>query len=296
MELFLSPASPGGLKVAAAAEVTGLRPELRPVSGTEQVVPFKSHSNLPALQLPTGDFIFSTNAICQYLFTLSGKEPSDATNQWLEWEATQLQPAMQTALHATLVQGRSSKEAIVAVRKQLSHLDRALTDRATPCVTSDTVTVADVVLWGALYPLLQDASCLPEDFAAVREWFQRMSSTAACLKAVASVLEGKGVQIFKAYLQKQPTPAPLPEKPASNETEEGDVVDRKVTEEELQAAEDAWCLGLAGLPKPRQIHHPILPKKKERNLLITSALPYVNNIPHLGNIIGCVLSADVFAR
>lgn len=34
----------------------------------------------------------------------------------------------------------------------------------------------------------------------------------------------------------------------------------------------------------------------ERNVLITSALPYVNNFPHLGNIIGCVLSADVFAR
>src|SRR3989338_4592195 len=30
--------------------------------------------------------------------------------------------------------------------------------------------------------------------------------------------------------------------------------------------------------------------------LVTSALPYVNNVPHLGNIIGCVLSADVFAR
>ena len=29
--------------------------------------------------------------------------------------------------------------------------------------------------------------------------------------------------------------------------------------------------------------------------LITSALPYVNNIPHLGNLIQ-VLSADVFAR
>ena len=40
----------------------------------------------------------------------------------------------------------------------------------------------------------------------------------------------------------------------------------------------------------------ILPKKGERNILITSALPYVNNVPHLGNIIGCVLSADVFAR
>ncbi|RME52079.1 methionine--tRNA ligase [Candidatus Woesearchaeota archaeon] len=33
-----------------------------------------------------------------------------------------------------------------------------------------------------------------------------------------------------------------------------------------------------------------------RKVLVTSALPYVNNVPHLGNLIGCVLSADVFAR
>lgn len=39
-----------------------------------------------------------------------------------------------------------------------------------------------------------------------------------------------------------------------------------------------------------------LPIQGERNILITSALPYVNNVPHLGNIIGCVLSGDVFAR
>lgn len=30
--------------------------------------------------------------------------------------------------------------------------------------------------------------------------------------------------------------------------------------------------------------------------LVTSALPYVNNIPHLGNLIGSVLPADVFSR
>ena len=39
-----------------------------------------------------------------------------------------------------------------------------------------------------------------------------------------------------------------------------------------------------------------LPLEGEKNILITSALPYVNNVPHLGNIIGCVLSADAFAR
>ncbi|KAI8608012.1 tRNA synthetases class I (M)-domain-containing protein [Chytriomyces sp. MP71] len=45
-------------------------------------------------------------------------------------------------------------------------------------------------------------------------------------------------------------------------------------------------------------HHErkVLPIKGRKNVLITSALPYVNNIPHLGNIIGCVLSADVYAR
>lgn len=40
----------------------------------------------------------------------------------------------------------------------------------------------------------------------------------------------------------------------------------------------------------------ILPEAGKKNVLITSALPYVNNVPHLGNIIGSVLSADVFSR
>ena len=40
----------------------------------------------------------------------------------------------------------------------------------------------------------------------------------------------------------------------------------------------------------------ISPVKGKRNILITSALPYVNNVPHLGNIIGCILSADDHAR
>ena len=39
-----------------------------------------------------------------------------------------------------------------------------------------------------------------------------------------------------------------------------------------------------------------LPINGKKNILITSALPYVNNVPHLGNLIGCVLSADVFSR
>lgn len=40
----------------------------------------------------------------------------------------------------------------------------------------------------------------------------------------------------------------------------------------------------------------ILPVPGKKNILVTSALPYVNNVPHLGNIIGSTLSADVYAR
>ena len=53
--------------------------------------------------------------------------------------------------------------------------------------------------------------------------------------------------------------------------------------------------GISCRAKPTSVMEHI-PRKGERNILITSALPYVNNVPHLGNIIGCVLSADVFAR
>lgn len=36
--------------------------------------------------------------------------------------------------------------------------------------------------------------------------------------------------------------------------------------------------------------------KDKKNVLVTAALPYVNNEPHLGNLIGAILSADVYAR
>lgn len=49
-------------------------------------------------------------------------------------------------------------------------------------------------------------------------------------------------------------------------------------------------------PLPQSLAANVLPKDGEKNVLITSALPYSNNVPHLGNIIGSLLSADVYAR
>ena len=64
--------------------------------------------------------------------------------------------------------------------------------------------------------------------------------------------------------------------------------------EDLESAFSSFNIGMSQNVSTKP--DVVLPVKGERNILITSALPYVNNVPHLGNIVGCVLSADVFAR
>uniref|UniRef100_A0A8C0AZN8 Methionine--tRNA ligase, cytoplasmic n=2 Tax=Buteo TaxID=30396 RepID=A0A8C0AZN8_9AVES len=123
-----------------------------------------------------------------------------------------------------------------------------------------------------------------------------MTLSEACRKAADSVLMPKALLEYKSYLQKQPPPCLAMERATSNEPEEEEGSEPALTEEEITAAVDAWARGVTALPKPWQPQKPVLPVEGMRNVLITSALPYVNNVPHLGNIIGCVLSADTFAR
>ncbi|XP_050781362.1 methionine--tRNA ligase, cytoplasmic isoform X1 [Gopherus flavomarginatus] len=296
MRLYLSEGSAQGLKVLAAAGASGARVRLERVPPDGHVVPFLTHPRVPALHLDSGTVLFSPNAICQYFFLLAGEEPNDLTNQWLEWEATELQPAVSTALYCHLVQGKKGGEVLGAIRKTLTYIDQSLTSKATPYLAGEAESVADIVLWATLFPVLRDESCLPDELQALRSWFQTMNLSEPCRSAAVSVLTPKGAQAFKVYLQKQPGPTLHWEKPAANEPEEEELAERSLSEEEIAAAAEAWARGPAALPERWQPPSPVLPVEGRRNVLITSALPYVNNVPHLGNIIGCVLSADVFAR
>lgn len=69
-----------------------------------------------------------------------------------------------------------------------------------------------------------------------------------------------------------------------------------VTEAELAGARAGWTTCCPAASRPLPSKGPQIPRDGERNIMITSALPYVNNVPHLGNIVGCVLSADIYAR
>ncbi|XP_066468586.1 methionine--tRNA ligase, cytoplasmic isoform X2 [Tiliqua scincoides] len=303
MKLYISEGSPGALKVLAAAEAAGAPVELQWLSQDAHVVPFLVRPQVPALWLGKETILFSANTICKYFFRLSGKEvcdlgqeQSDTANQLFEWEATELEPPLSAAMYLFVVQGKRGEEVLEVMRKPLDYIDLTLTKKGTHYLTGDVESAADVVLWGSLFPLLQDESFLPDELKALRRWFQNMTLKEHCKKAVESIWTLKGLQELKAYLQKHPAPSVTFEKPATNEPKEEEAAQRSVSEEEIAAIAEVWVRGPVGLPKPWRPQQPIVPVEGMKNVLITSALPYVNNVPHLGNIIGCVLSADTFVR
>ncbi|KAM9228744.1 methionine--tRNA ligase, cytoplasmic isoform 3-T3 [Dugong dugon] len=296
MRLFVSEGAPGTLSVLAAARRARERAELliSTVGPEECVVPFLTGPKVPVLQLDSGNYLFSTSAICRYFFLLSGWEQDDLTNQWLEWEAVELQPALSAALYYLVIQGKKGEDVLGPVRRALTHIDHSLNHQSCPFLTGETESLADIVLWGALYPLLQDPAYLPEELGALRSWFQTLSTQEPCQRAAEIVLKQQGAPALRPYLQKQPQPRPPEGRSVSNEPEEEELT--TLSEEEIAMAVTAWEKGLGSLPPLQPQKNPVLPVAGEKNVLITSALPYVNNVPHLGNIIGCVLSADVFAR
>ncbi|XP_065609843.1 methionine--tRNA ligase, cytoplasmic [Cyrtonyx montezumae] len=309
MRLRLRAGGPAALKVVAAALRSAAPVQLCWAEPGEPPPSALCPPWAPALQLDSGAVLFSANAICQYFFLRRGEQPTELSTQWLEWEATELQPAALLALHALLVRGRTGTEAAAALGEPLGHIGRSLAGRGTAFLAGDTQSVADVVVWGTLFPVLRDdAVPLAEP---LRSWFRSMTLSDACRSAADAVLLPQHLQEFAACLQQLPPPRP----PAGAEVRarwarvargpsvgaqpcaaQEDDAERALTEEDVAAAVDAWGRGAAALPKPWRPPHPVLPVEGARNVLITSALPYVNNVPHLGNIIGCVLSADAFAR
>lgn len=96
----------------------------------------------------------------------------------------------------------------------------------------------------------------------------------------------------KDQKEKQKPEAAKPAK--KEEAAEAKNVSKKATKEKDVDAE--WEKKVAETRFVRKKRDPPVPSADRRNMLITAALPYVNNEPHLGNLIGAILSADCFSR
>lgn len=252
--------------------------------------------------------LFVANSACLYLHENVGllkKKAIGAVDDLLKWETTILRPLLNT-FQSTKKNAEEIKAALKSKilpiletknEHQLTHYPQ----------NSQVVAISDIVIWCDLYPIyVEQPDIFDNTLPRLKSWMDHLASLPNFKKGLENVIRSKGnrikwnystwskkslsfdVQTSKKGIQDSSS-KPL-ESQASDTSKEV-----PISKEELQLTLKAWNSPLNKLKKKDQ-KEKVLPIKGERNVLITSALPYVNNVPHLGNIVGCVLSADVFAR
>ncbi|XP_059151234.1 methionine--tRNA ligase, cytoplasmic-like [Physella acuta] len=313
MKLYSDEGNFQTLKVSIAARVTGTASEILAleVKHNENVVPHLCRSKLPVLEIAEGRLLFSANTAAKYLFLKANQvKDEEAEDEILDWESTELLPLVAAYLVSAIGQGKKDPSLITPVTKVLQQLDAKLIK--SKYLLGDSLSLGDVCVFSTIFPLLGLKNFeIIEKLPNIQRWCSDVKANQAVQAAVAEVTKGQGHEIFKASLLAQSFP-PLPNKDGgecqvkasgavnssatSSVSSEDQVPTVKLTQEELDAARKAWKKNPKECVQPKQRKHPILPEANSRNILVSSALPYVNNVPHLGNIIGCVLSADVFSR
>ncbi|XP_069119784.1 methionine--tRNA ligase, cytoplasmic-like [Argopecten irradians] len=324
MKLHTNSGNFNSLKILAAAELSGTKLEVVERKHDDKVVSYLTRSSLPVLEVSPNKFLFSAGAATRFLLSQQSlsQEDESVVDRWLEWDSNQLQPLLVPYLVTAIGQNKQDASLLSQLQALLKLLNTELKGHQT--LTKAGITGGDITLWGSLYPIFKPGKALIKGWEGlypnIKVWFTGVETEPAVQKSISVVVNGKDTGVFKESLLAQPLPLspPIPsglkpEKAAADtnkkqqgksksekmDTESAEsqiLAARPVTPEELAAAVKAWNSGKSSCPKFRERVHPILPQEGERNIMITSALPYVNNVPHLGNIIGCVLSADVFSR
>ncbi|XP_062519425.1 methionine--tRNA ligase, cytoplasmic-like [Corticium candelabrum] len=271
MKLYVEPGDSSSLKCLAVVAVCDVHMEVIGVRQREagNVLPYLERATFPILEYKPGELYLTANHICMLLWDVSGRKPTTQDEEWSSWEKNKLQ---------LVVSGREDR-----LQDCLLQLDQQLQTQS--YLTQDSLSVADLIVWSSLYVLLEADVSVFGDWALkychLHTWWEGLSSVETLQFAV------RTFNSLNVGSLKSPS--------LSATSSEGDVTSH-VTTEDIAAAVTAWNAGIGDVPLAAERKHPILPVKGKRNILITSALPYVNNVPHLGNIIGCVLSADTFSR
>ncbi|KAK4312772.1 hypothetical protein Pmani_015786 [Petrolisthes manimaculis] len=247
-------------------------------------------------------FRLPANSAVLYLLQSPGQIQDPEVEKWLEWEATELQPVLVPYL-VSLAGGRKDKTLEETLCSLLTKLS------SSGILTSKEVTAATVVMFSALHPLTCEAagSFLKTQHSHILQFLTTLGEVTHFKNIVTSWKSESGLLKTLENTTSQPwnpihntmallKVSDVSPSHAAISPEQNKPVRAAVTEAQLKAAQVSWKQSVSSITLPKVVAHPSLPVKGETNILITSALPYVNNVPHLGNIIGCVLSADCFAR
>uniref|UniRef100_A0A182IYF9 Methionine--tRNA ligase, cytoplasmic n=1 Tax=Anopheles atroparvus TaxID=41427 RepID=A0A182IYF9_ANOAO len=291
MIIYTNTGNPFGLKLLICANLAKKNVLVKNVTLSDPVLGDMKH--LPVLQLDSGVQLFSTDVAAKYLLQDEQEAAVVLRDEWLEWSSKRLAPAL---THNMAVGSRADPNTKPILNTLVKMLDDCLSTRT--FLTGDKVSSADVAVWSLLAPdgTLKGAVNIDN----LLRWYRQLSNLPEVQDAL-TVLPLK--ELSFASLQHSNRFGGLHHVVLNPEIAdfEGELladtsanIAETVQREEIDAARAAFdeVDDRAVRDEPRIV----LPKSGQKNNLITSALPYVNNVPHLGNIVGCVLSADMFAR
>ncbi|XP_077270556.1 methionyl-tRNA synthetase 1 isoform X1 [Temnothorax americanus] len=289
--------NPNALKLIVAAKLSQETVSVRILKPSDAAL-----GRLPTLTTPSGVSLFSVSSALRFLLPVP-KESEVLNDRWLEWEISQLQPTILS--HASTRTSKTPQKS--DLWSLLKDLNNALKEKEYLIEKCSNLSPADISIWVSLWStiLVTDiANNIAKDLPNLDSWLANIQKQSVIQQSIKESIEMFNLERGAKAIASIEAASWFPVNTASNsqvhESVPSDISSTKekeveiVSQEELRNVAKNWTTDQ--YPEVKENSYPILPKKGERNILITSALPYVNNVPHLGNIIGCVLSADIFAR
>ncbi|CAK1593122.1 unnamed protein product [Parnassius mnemosyne] len=288
MKIYTNDNNTATLKLLIAANLANKKLQLCRATFEDGI--FTGPQVLPLLEVDDQLTFFSSNAAAQYLFPVLDLSENGQCQQMQEWEATRLQPAI-----AAVAGGKAVASDLRQVLQSLLQMLDSLLQKH-KYILGEKLSAADISIWSTLYPLYYEES-LRQNYMAecgnLIRWINELAAAKSIQEAVkqwgGSAKGPFGASSTLGFPQISSLVSPIG-------SPDEDLAAAGATSEEVEAAKEGWINGLKNMQTPLPQEKIVLPVKGRKNILITSALPYVNNVPHLGNIIGCVLSADIFAR
>lgn len=271
--VFSEGTTSGLVPVQIAASVAGVTLTIKP--STEANVGYVVNpKDSVVLALPTGDFLFDVPSIVLFLLAQSKGAKADLTS------VINVVQSVRSSDFTSQLESVGSKAFLVG----------------------DSLSAADVIAWSHITSTGASSSLKPNGKRWYADLSKRKEFAAAASAAPGAPAASAGEKKPAAPKDKKAAPAAAAAAPAPKAAEKKEAGEQAlpvlpaVTPEQVAVAEQSWREFKDDRKFRTAPQHPILPKDDKENILITSALPYVNNVPHLGNVVGCVLSADVYAR
>ncbi|XP_066603626.1 methionine--tRNA ligase, cytoplasmic [Prorops nasuta] len=291
MIVLTNKGNPNALKLIIAAKVASKSLPVKFVETNESFL-----HRLPVLKLDSGSEIFSVSAASLFISEAS-EEYIILNNKWLELDVSLLQPAI---LSFGASGTETNEPSLIACLKEIN---KVLKNQQYLSQDNTELSVADISIWVTLWSTVANTGVVKNfemsvEYPIVWNWLLKIEKLPFVQEALEEYKFEKGVKAISSIQEVSWFPinsiTNMKSKPLSDISQTKEKENEAVTGEEMKKIGDYWFA--ESYPDVKKPTYPVLPKKGEKNVLITSALPYVNNVPHLGNIIGCVLSADIFAR